>query len=162
MLRQLFVRLAACGLLMLQAQTAMAGDVCSVSQAKKIGEFWVSDASDGTDNIWATTAYPRSSDWKNTQSKLRQTFDDSARQAISKFAYPNAPEVCFTVTGLQALVKSCPQGKWLVYQQPRAGIREVRVASEGQPSARGMRADELFDATKNFSPEKLLSPSGGI
>jgi hypothetical protein len=157
MLRQFIV--VACGLLMLQAHVAVAGDVCSVSQAQKIGDFWVSDASDGSDNIWATTPYPRSADWKNTQSKLRQTFDDSARQAIAKFAYPNAPEVSFTLTGLQTLVKNCPQGRWVIYQQPRAGIREARVATEGQRSSSGMRADELFDTTKSFSPEKLLSPS---
>jgi hypothetical protein len=150
---------AACGLLMLQAHVAIAGDVCSVSHAKKIGDFWVSDASDGSDNIWAITPYPRSADWKNTQSKLRQTFDDSVRQVITKYAYPNATEVSFTLTGLQTLVRNCPQGKWVVYQQPKSGIREARVASEGQSSASGMRADKLFDAAKSFSPEKLLSPS---
>lgn len=156
----LITRLLLCAGIAVHGSSILARDFCSGFNTKLIGDFKVYEVTESNDYIVATTPLPGNGDVLKSNPKMHSEIDRFAKKAITKFVFPDAKEVTYTLAGLQTKVVSCPSGKVVMFMQPRAGIGTATVVDEIESKPTGPSALDLFDATKSFQPEKMNSPAG--
>ena len=134
----------------------MSANLCDGQNSRAIGKFKVYDSV--FDPLIIVAQIPLSSGiaFQSKKPGERAEISLAARKAILRFLYPGSEDVGYEFAGLQTQVILCKSRKVLLFTQPRSGLKKISASGNSCADSKGPNAAELFDSTKNFSPESAL------